>query len=554
MLRSRAVQHKATGQRTEDPEPQRTQRTQRNSTTESIGDGEFEGDGQSPGPACAESKPLLRALAVASGLHSSVFSVFSVVQVLPLHGRIVASRARRARESSNLRAPDSRSSQSHLSGRDRGPIEPLESRLAVRIPPEVHAVLPAIEIETGPKPTATVIWLHGLGDDGNGWSQVVPSLGLPSRLAIRFLFPHAPTMPVSINNGYVMRAWYDIREANLNERADLDGVRRSQAAVEAMIAHEKARGIAASRIVLAGFSQGGAIALYAGLRHRERLAGIVALSTYLIDAPRARGRGRARQPRRADLHGARHARSRRAHRVGRAVAAGARRGGLARRMATPTRWSTPRCSRKSSPSARSCSGCWAPQARARARPRRFDRGSAPSGSPHGAVSRGGPPARRRCPCGRPSGARRPRARPRASASPGGIPAPRRSPGRGETTVCSAETTPSATTRFCSACAIEMIAPVIAAELLSDRQVLDERAVDLDDVHGKALEIGERRITGAEVVERDAHAAGAQLAEHAFDRGRRVEQQALGDLDLERGAAHARLAQHLAQRSRRSAAA
>jgi phospholipase/carboxylesterase len=146
-------------------------------------------------------------------------------------------------------------------------------------------VLPAIEIETGPKPTATVIWLHGLGDDGNGWSQVVPSLGLPTRLAFRFLFPHAPTMPVSINNGYVMRAWYDIREANLNERADLDGVRRSQAAVEAMIAHEKARGIPADRIVLAGFSQGGAVALYAGLRHRERLAGIVALSTYLIDAP-----------------------------------------------------------------------------------------------------------------------------------------------------------------------------------------------------------------------------------------------------------------------------
>jgi len=146
-------------------------------------------------------------------------------------------------------------------------------------------VLPAIEIETGPRPTASVIWLHGLGDDGNGWSQVVPSLGLPARLAIRFLFPHAPTMPVSINNGYVMRAWYDIREADLNARADLDGVRRSQAAVEAMIAHEKARGIAASRIVLAGFSQGGAVALYAGLRHRERLAGIVALSTYLIDAP-----------------------------------------------------------------------------------------------------------------------------------------------------------------------------------------------------------------------------------------------------------------------------
>jgi phospholipase/carboxylesterase len=142
-------------------------------------------------------------------------------------------------------------------------------------------VLPAIEIETGPKPTATVIWLHGLGDDGNGWSQVVPSLGLPTGLAVRFLFPHAPTMPVSINNGYVMRAWYDIREANLNERADLDGVRRSQSAAEAMIAHEKARGIAASRIVLAGFSQGGAMALHTGLRYPERLAGIMALSTYV---------------------------------------------------------------------------------------------------------------------------------------------------------------------------------------------------------------------------------------------------------------------------------
>ncbi len=146
-------------------------------------------------------------------------------------------------------------------------------------------MLQAIEIETAPNPTATVIWLHGLGDDGNGWSQVVPSLGLPSRMAVRFLFPHAPTMPVSINNGYVMRAWYDIREANLNERADLPGVRRSQAAVAALIDHERARGIEDGRIVLAGFSQGGAIALYGGLRHPRRLAGIVALSTYLIDGP-----------------------------------------------------------------------------------------------------------------------------------------------------------------------------------------------------------------------------------------------------------------------------
>ena len=146
-------------------------------------------------------------------------------------------------------------------------------------------MLPAIEVETGPNPTAAVIWLHGLGDDGHGWSEVVPALALPAALPVRFLFPHAPTMPVTINNGFVMRAWYDIRDADLHARADISGVRRSQALLETMIAHERARGIAAARIVLAGFSQGGAIALYAGLRHRERLAGIVALSTYLIDAP-----------------------------------------------------------------------------------------------------------------------------------------------------------------------------------------------------------------------------------------------------------------------------
>lgn len=146
-------------------------------------------------------------------------------------------------------------------------------------------LLPAIEIETAPNPDASVIWMHGLGDDGSGWSQVVPSLGLPPGLAVRFLFPHAPMIPVAINNGYVMRAWYDIREADLNSRADLAGVRRSQAQVEALVARESTRGVAESRIVLAGFSQGGAIALYTGLRHSARLAGIVALSTYLIDAP-----------------------------------------------------------------------------------------------------------------------------------------------------------------------------------------------------------------------------------------------------------------------------
>jgi phospholipase/carboxylesterase len=147
-------------------------------------------------------------------------------------------------------------------------------------------LLPAIEIETAPNPNATVIWMHGLGDDGRGWSEVVPTLALPPEFAIRFIFPHAPIMPVTINNGMQMRAWYDIRQANLTERADVDGVRRSQAQVDALMAREVERGIPPSRTLLAGFSQGGAIALYAGLRYPQRLAGIVALSTYLIAAER----------------------------------------------------------------------------------------------------------------------------------------------------------------------------------------------------------------------------------------------------------------------------
>ena len=147
-------------------------------------------------------------------------------------------------------------------------------------------LLPAVEIETGPNPTAAVIWLHGLGDDGHGWSEVVPALNVPASTPVRFLFPHAPVIPVTINDGYPMRAWYDIRENDFNNRADLDGVRESQIRVEALISRETARGIASGRVVLAGFSQGGAIALHAGLRHAERLAGIVALSAYLI-APAA---------------------------------------------------------------------------------------------------------------------------------------------------------------------------------------------------------------------------------------------------------------------------
>ena len=146
------------------------------------------------------------------------------------------------------------------------------------------ALLPCVQIDTGSNPDASVIWLHGLGDTGHGWSQAVPELALPPSLAVRFLFPHAPSMPVTINQGYVMPAWYDLRAADVNTRADVAGVRASRERIEALIAAERARGVPAKRIVLAGFSQGGVIALYAGLRHAERLAGIVALSTYLVDA------------------------------------------------------------------------------------------------------------------------------------------------------------------------------------------------------------------------------------------------------------------------------
>jgi len=145
-------------------------------------------------------------------------------------------------------------------------------------------LLSCVELETGAHPNAAVIWLHGLGADGNDFVPIVEEMRLPPALTIRFVFPHAPVRPVTLNGGMAMRAWYDIYAANLSERADLAGVRASQAQVEALIARERTRGIAANRIVVAGFSQGGAIALHTGLRHAERLAGIVALSTYLVRA------------------------------------------------------------------------------------------------------------------------------------------------------------------------------------------------------------------------------------------------------------------------------
>ncbi len=145
-------------------------------------------------------------------------------------------------------------------------------------------LLACIETETAPQPDASVIWLHGLGADGSDFVPVVPELALPPALALRFVFPHAPVRAVTINNGMRMRAWYDIAAADLSNRADLAGVRQSARALEALIERERARGIASERIVLAGFSQGGAIALYAGVRYARRLAGIMALSTYLIGA------------------------------------------------------------------------------------------------------------------------------------------------------------------------------------------------------------------------------------------------------------------------------
>ena len=137
----------------------------------------------------------------------------------------------------------------------------------------------AIEFETGKAPRASVIWLHGLGADGNDFAPIVPQLDLP-RTAIRFVFPHAPVQPVTINGGMRMRAWYDILDPAIR-REDERGVRASQALVEALIAREKARGTPARSLVLAGFSQGGAIALHTGLRHAERIAGIMALSAYV---------------------------------------------------------------------------------------------------------------------------------------------------------------------------------------------------------------------------------------------------------------------------------
>ena len=141
------------------------------------------------------------------------------------------------------------------------------------------ALLDTVEMETAPAPRASVVWLHGLGADGHDFAPIVPELKLS--FPVRFVFPHAPMRAVTINNGAVMRAWYDVRGVGGERREDAEGVRASQRGIEALVARERARGIEAKRIVLAGFSQGGAMALHTGLRHPERLAGVLALSCFL---------------------------------------------------------------------------------------------------------------------------------------------------------------------------------------------------------------------------------------------------------------------------------
>lgn len=142
-------------------------------------------------------------------------------------------------------------------------------------------MLERIIVEPGQPAEACVIWLHGLGADGYDFEPVVPELGLPGNHRIRFVFPHAPVMPVTINGGYRMRAWYDIVSPDLEREQDEAGTRASQQQLIELIEHQRAQGIAAERIVLAGFSQGGAIVLHTALRYPEALAGVMALSSYL---------------------------------------------------------------------------------------------------------------------------------------------------------------------------------------------------------------------------------------------------------------------------------
>lgn len=138
-----------------------------------------------------------------------------------------------------------------------------------------------IEINPDAAPIGTVIWLHGLGADGHDFTPIIPELRLPPDLPLRFIFPHAPLQPVTINQGYVMRAWYDIVSLDSQGHADMEGIHRSVAKIHQLIAFEEERGIAAGNILLAGFSQGAVMTLHAGLTYRKKLLGMLALSGYL---------------------------------------------------------------------------------------------------------------------------------------------------------------------------------------------------------------------------------------------------------------------------------
>lgn len=141
-------------------------------------------------------------------------------------------------------------------------------------------LLPCVEIEPAAPATAAVIWLHGLGADGHDFEPIVPELRLPAELPVRFVFPHAPSIPITINGGMVMPAWFDIRGMDLDNAVDESQLSKSVAATKALIEREQARGIASDRIVLAGFSQGGSVALHTALSYPEKLAGLLAMSTF----------------------------------------------------------------------------------------------------------------------------------------------------------------------------------------------------------------------------------------------------------------------------------
>jgi phospholipase/carboxylesterase len=144
--------------------------------------------------------------------------------------------------------------------------------------------LPCVEIEPSSPATASVIWLHGLGADGNDFAPIVPELNLPDGMAVRFVFPHAPSIPVTINGGMVMPAWYDILDMSMNRKVDYDQIEQSAQEIRKLITRENDRGIESHRIVVAGFSQGGAIAYEVALSYPESLAGLMTLSTYFATA------------------------------------------------------------------------------------------------------------------------------------------------------------------------------------------------------------------------------------------------------------------------------